>query len=806
MPSGVTGTGRITPILDPNQLQGTELVQGKEKVAETTSSRIELSTEISPGLYIPDLKISARNVKDPEAREKIIDVPADRLREIKTTADFKALLTELKETHNGYLLPDRQEFATKVGEDSNFAYNNVTGRRIEKFYDETMGLIAKTGLRGDDATAARKEINLSHADAFRGRDIKFDRADTGSYWSYGHDAPFVHVYEKMLDAMPASDPRRASIQNQIDFIFTHKYVPNGSVNENNAENALGLVAIDKSSRNVVSIKPATVDHTTPSYETIQINPSAGGEHAGKQVVWDNAKDKYFFQGTTTEVPAELHDKFKRTDAGDVVFRRAAEGESLRENFKFDWDGNRMLNAENINTGWWGHCDIKAVMETIHADMKGSAGVKEYRSDTGKTTDYSRSDLLETMSSTLNYGGEYVEYGSGKSVSFGETQFGGARNDDRPDNIHLNVGGRYRSFNVRFESMTKPNSTETIDPNTSFAEYKLGEDGKSFSKNEEFMQKNQGDTHIINGADRKIEARNEYYTVNESGQWVENKDKITIDPSGDQKVLLGTDIRDIGNRSLTRYYYNPKTKELSSMDVSFKRNAEGKYVANEGTERNIGKSNGILLGREMQSGDDAEGKARITDNALRTGNSIATDSSKGKEVWNGAAYNLREDVAWRSEDGRFEKIDIHVDAVFGSFKSGSKLNELDAEGKVVRTFEENAPVDFFWRDVPRVAPLIRENGKWYLNKAMVDRGVLDLQNLNGSLDAVRDLNDLLYLGINSKDSQKVFTIVHEGKRYVYNTEDAWKADVAKLEGLANPTPPVDPNNVTPNNVTPPTDPQ
>lgn len=798
MPGPVTGTGRLTPVLDPNQLQGKELVQGKEKVAETTSSRIELSTEIVPGFYVPDLKISARTVKDPEPREKILDVPADRLREIKTTADFKALLTELKETHKGYLLPDRQEFATKVGEESNFAYNNVTGRRIEKFYDETMGLISKTGLRGADATAARKEINLSHADAFRGRDMKFDRADTGSYWSYGHDAPFVHVYEKMLDAMPAGDPRRASIQNQIDFIFTHKYVPNGSVNENDGEKSLGLVAIDKQSRNVISIKPSTIDQTTPSYETIQINPSAGGEHAGKQVYWDNNQNKYFFQGTTTEVPADLHSNFKRSDVSEVVFRRADENEALRSNFKYDWDGNRMLNAENINTGWWGHCDIKAVMETIHTDMKGSAGVKEYRADTGKTTDYSRADLLEAMSSTLNFGGEYVEHGTGKTVSFGETQFGGARFDDRPDNIHLNVGGRYRSFNVRFESMTKPNSTEVVDTNKSFAEYKAGEDGKSFAKNEEFMQKIQGDTHIIDGANRKIEARSEYYTVNESGQWVENKDKITIDPNADDKILLGTDIRSIGDRSLTRHYYNPKTKELSSADVTFKRNAEGKYVANEGTARTIGKSNGILLGRELQSGDDAEGKARISDAALRTGNSIATDSDKGQQVWNGAVYNIREEVAWRSEDGRFEKIDVYTDSVFGSGKSGTKMNELDAEGKVVRTFEEQAPVDFFWRDVPRVSPLIRENGKWYLNKSMVDRGILDLNNLNGSLDAMRDLNDLLYLGINGKDSQKVFTIVHDGKRYVYNNEDAWKADVAKLEALANPnpTPPVDPNNVTP----------
>ncbi|TNE46167.1 MAG: hypothetical protein EP343_24750 [Deltaproteobacteria bacterium] len=798
MPSNVSGPGRNAPVFDPSLLQGTEIASGGDKVAETTSTRIELSTEIAPGFHVPDLKIAPRTIEDFDARPQIIDVPADRLAEVKTGEDFKALLTELKETHGDYLLPDRQEFAEKIGEDSHFAYNNVTGRRIGSFYDEAMGLVAKTGLTGEDAVAARREVNLSHADAFRGRAIKFDKADTGGYWSYGHDSAFVHVYEKMLDAMPADDPRRETIQNQIDFIFTKKYVPNGKMDENNAEKTMGLVAIDKDSRNVVSMKADTVSNVTPSYETIQVDPNIDNENAGKQVVWDSAQDKYLFQGTTTEVPAELQESFIRTDVQELTFRRAGEEEELRNDFRFDWNGNRMIDSEKINTGWWGHCDIKAVMETIHTDMSGSAGVKEYRADTGKTTDYSRKDLLEAMSSTLNFGGQYVEFGTGKTVHMGETQFGGARNDDRPDNIHLSVGGQYRSFNVRFESMTKPNSDETVDAEKSFSEYTLSDDGKSFEVNEELSQKIQGDTHIISGNDRTIKAKNEYYTVNENGQWVENKDSITISPDTDEKVLLGTDIRSIGDRSLTRYYFNPKTKELSSMDVTFKKNDEGKFVAEEGATHPMGTAHNMLLGKEMQSGDDVEGKTRLTDSAMRSGNSIATDSDKGQEVWNGAMYNIREEVAWRSEDGRFERIDVHVDAVFGTNKSGSKVNELDEEGNVIRTFEDNAPVDFFWRDVPRVAPLIRENGKWYINKAMMDRGIVDLDNLETSLSAISDLNDLLYLGLDSKDNKKVFTIVHDGKRYVYDNEDTWKADVEKLEAAANPTPPANADTITTDN--------
>ena len=222
MPNNVSGPGRNAPVFDPSLLQGTEIASGGDKVTETTSSRIELTTEISPGFYVPDLKISPRTLDDFDARPQIIDVPADRLAEVKTSEDFKTLLTELKETHADYLLPDRQEFAEKIGEDSNFAYNNITGRRIGSFYDEAMNLVAKTGLSGEDAVSARREVNLSHADAFRGRAIKFDKADTGGYWSYGKDAAFVHVYEKMLDAMPADLQLEIPAPQELDITARHE--------------------------------------------------------------------------------------------------------------------------------------------------------------------------------------------------------------------------------------------------------------------------------------------------------------------------------------------------------------------------------------------------------------------------------------------------------------------------------------------------------------------------------------------------------------------------------------------------------
>lgn len=783
MPSGVNRNGGLSSIR-LQDLQGTEIAQGTEKVAETVSSRIELSTDFGGGLHLPDIKISARTVDDPQAKDQIIDVAGDRLAGISSSEDFKALLGELQTAHKDFLVPDRSKLTEALGgDDSHFAFNNISGRRIEQFYTEATALLSKTELSGDDLKAARKEINLAHADAYRGRSINFDKADTSTYWSYGKDKAYVHVYEKMLASLPEDSPQRESIQNHVDFIFSKKYVYSGGVKENDAEKTIGLVAIDKDSRNVVSVRKSSLHSPNPTFETIKVGAD-GGDHAGKQVAWNNSTDKYTFQGTSEEVPAELLDKLERTPVRNVTFRRAEDGEQLRDGFKFDWNGNRMLDAEKIDTGWWGHCDTQALLETIHADMADTKGVTEFRADSGTTTNYTRKDLMEIMASQMNMGGGYNIYGTNQSASLGETQFGGSRYNEQPDTMYLNVGGQWQNFNVNIEKMSKPGAPdEAENVGNIFKTHIMGEDGRSFEANEDLMQTISGDTNIVDGNKRVIEGKAEYYTVNANGQWVETENAIKIDPNSDEPVLLGTQINSIGSRSLTRTYFNPKTGELSRASVSFQKNDEGKYEAKEGNKSTIGYSRSTLLAREMQDGDDVEGKTRLTDGAIRTGNSIATDSSKGMEVWNGAVYKLREEVTWRSDDGRFEKITIHSDSRYGSGKVGSKINELDDEGNVIDTNETNAPVDFFWRDIPRVAPIVNENGKWYINNGMTERGMLDLNNLDASLDTFRNLNDLLYLGLNSKDNKEVYTIVHDGKRLVYDTKEAWEADVQKIQEAA-----------------------
>ena len=128
------------------------------------------------------------------------------------------------------------------------------------------------------------------------------------------------------------------------------------------------------------------------------------------------------------------------------------------------------------------------------------------------------------------------------------------------------------------------------------------------------------------------------------------------------------------------------------------------------------------------------------------------------------------------------MNVHVDATFGTNKVGTFLHKLDDNGKIIDTAEIKPAVDFYWKDRPRVSPLVVDRGNVYINSSMENRGVLSLgDGMLTSLDALRDLNDLVYLGLKSKDEKPVYTIVHDGQRLVYDTKEDWEADVKKLGG-------------------------
>ena len=772
------------PQIPLSQLKGKEIPQGEDKVVSTASHDIHLEKDYG-NFKLPDFKLSQRNIEDPGKKSKIIDEASFDSASIKTGADFKNKLDALLQSNKAFLLPNKNELLDSLpeGSRSDFAYNNIVGRRTEQFFDEMSSLLNKTGLTGDEAKAARKELNFAHRDAFRGRSVDFDRADTGTYWSYGHDAPFVHVYEKMLASLPLNSPKRDFLQKQIDFIFTHKYVPNGSVDENNAEKTMGLTAIDSKSRHIVSMVESTEKSNRVQYETLRLPENLDSDKAGKYVYRDG-KD-YFIEGQPDKLSADLVAKLQHKPVESLVMRRTGTGEHQRQNFRYDWNSNRMLDTQRIDTGWWGHCDIKAAIETILADMKDSAGVMEYNSASDKVTKFSRNDQLEALAALLNYSDNYVASGQSRHARFGETDFAGSRFDNRPTKMRLKTDHGSLNLNVRlFDLSASGDSSKSVRLDDAFASKIADDKMESFSDNPDILRTEEGDVNYIDASKRKIRGTTDGYTFNSQGWPVKAEESFTIDPSKNDgnKVLIASELRDVTNHKVDRYYYDPASKNIEKVPTTFVEE-DGHYKAKEGDSKTVGKLSGVELGQEMISNDGIDEKLAMLDEAVRSGDKMATDSSLREEVWNGEVHRIRLETEWRSDDGKWEREGIHIDATFGNGKVGSVLHKLDDEGKIIESFETKPVVDFFWKDRPRIAPLVSERGNWFINSAMADRGVIALQGdkLWSSMQAMTDMNDLIYLGLKAKDDKPVYTIVHEGKRLVYADRDAWEADMKKLKG-------------------------
>lgn len=782
-------------------------------------ARLTLFERVAGDRPHPRLRVEMPPARDPAPPAPLFEVgPAIPADAAAFAAQVEAALTGVAAT----LAAEDLDPAQAPAGSPRYWRNSIRTQRIERFFAEAAAALARCAAEGAwaaaEVTAARAALR-ARADEVYAVDLRFDDADTGTYHSFGHDAPFVHCLEAILAALPAEGTRayavlppeqQASVLRQrdqarhhLDHLMRHKYAYDG-IRETDIELSLGGLLIDRERRQIVSEAPASKDSLVPRYELLRIAPGATHLHAGAWI-YRHGDTLRLADGAVVEVdPADL--RATPVDAADLTFRRAPHDPQRRPGVRFDWDGNGYVQAGRVEwVSWAGHCDIKAIEEQLGITLHDGETVTEFRSDSRTTTTYGRDLLLEMVTAIMELGSLYVRADGSGVLQRGVHLFGGARNDSRPDRLQFQgpgpgrsfrwpLGGRQESFVV--VGLTGPDGAK-IDLDRAFFRHVVDPTALTMAPNPRYLKTVEGDYNLIDVAGCLIEADVKIDAIDETtGYPTERRERVVVDlrPEAERKRwFLGTWMDDPGARRLYRVYLDRADEaiiaELDAYDL-----VEGRWTARNVPEETVRlplvQPLGCTLSREMKRDDPAVYQT-LLDEALRHGRNICADTDMRGPVWNGVVTRLHARKLGTNPATRVERWRVDLEARFGSATLDYLLRR-DDRGEPV----EYAPVpgedahgawpDFLWADYPDVGSKGMEGADWVINRTMLDRGIVTRRydpSVQGGVyvedDHVKNLFEVVYAGL----AGYRWTVVHNNKRFGFTDEAAWQAAVARLEQLA-----------------------
>lgn len=702
--------------------------------------------------------------------------------------------------------------------------NSIRVQRLAGVFAEVRAHLA-SWLDGNaaafEADAAYHRVRELEDEAYGG-EVVFDDADTGTYHSYGHDAPFVHYLEVLLRSLPVEGSeafailpttaqesirrQRKHTQAHLDWLMRHKYAYQ-VIDETDIERTLGGLLVDRETR-VIASEVADPGSLVPRYELLRIAPRSRHAHAGAWIYRDAKGGLHLQDGTSIEVEERLVRSAKR-EPEDLTFQRAPGDPRLRPGLRFDWDGNGYVQRGRIEwVSWAGHCDIKAVEEQLGITLteRPAPAVHEYRSDTDATEIYDRDLLLEMVSSVLELGSWYARLDGTGGVSRGVHHFGGARNDSRPDRLQFRgrrsgssfrwpTSGREDAFVVT--GITWPDGDEA-DLATVFFRHLPDLERVDFTPNPRYLETVEGDYNIIDVSEARISARVLVDDVDpDTGDLVTRKEKTEIDLSDGAvgphagRFLLGTVIDDAARRRIARVYWDPAHNEIVLDLVQFvPRNGrfEAEPLPGESRRLSVAAPPVVTLSREMSRDDPGQYRA-LLDLAFREGKNICADTDEDAPVWNGVVTRLTSKKIASNPETGVERWRVDVVARFGR-ASLDFLLRRGADGTPVAYSPAGARstqswVDFFWHDVPDVGSKGLIDGDWVVNHAMLEREIVEVA-IDRSVasgyyvhdDHIKNTFEIIYSGL----AGHRYTIVHQNKRYGFENEAAWTSAVERLRNL------------------------
>ena len=793
---------------DADWFTGTRVKRSRSTTLNT-GGRIDLALfeeAIDDGRPHPRLRVTLRDARDPSPSTPDTPAPANLETVEGFTGWIEASLAARADHFSG------ADLDTSAQQSPRWFRLSVTAQRKQA------ALTAIAAVLPDDE--AYRLVLAERGDELFAGAARFDDENTGTYHSFGHDAPFVHWLEAMLDGLPAEGGagfallppeqqesvrrQRAQARQWLDYLMRHKYAHDG-IHETDIERSLGGFLIDRETRHRASETIESKDSLVPAFELLRIDPR--GEHAnagawlyrdGDALRLDEPHDGRP-EGALVEVmEAEL--RRIAVEASGLTFERAPAHELLRQGVRFDWDGNGFVQRDPIGwIGWAGHCDIKAIMEALGLTLVGAKPLTEWRSDADTTLTLDRALQIEMLAAALELGSQYDRLDGSGSLVRGIHKFGGARNDARPDRVQFQgpgrgkhfrwpLGGRQEHFRVTgFEG-------DDADLDTAFSRYLPDLEALTFADNPAFLGTVEGDYNLIDLTGRRATVRARIDVVDpQTGYLSTTNEDLFIDLRPDappDRQRLGTHVHDPAMRAIFDVFLDPARPAIIAELSAWEPGEDGTYAPRRMPEEDVilplVRPLSATVSREMKRDDPGLFQALLSE-ALRRGHNICADTDMRSEVWNGVVTDIKSTFVGRNDAARVEHWTVAITARFGS-ATLDYLVRRDAAGDPVAYCTAGgesggaAAPDFLWQDIPDVGSKGIEDDDWVVNSTMRERGIVTLRQAGweeGGVyvhdDHVKNAFELLYCAL----SQQPWSLVHNNKRYGYTDRGAWEADRARL---------------------------
>ena len=748
----------------------------------------------------PRLRVRMPPAEDPAERAALFEPPADP--PIDGAGVEAALAAALEGASSALSGEDLDPSVAPEGSPA-FWRASILGQRTARFFAEARAWAEGLGLDAGYVLRAQEDL------AFSG-EAAFDDHDTGTYHSFGHDAPFVHYLEALLASAPeggealailpseqqeAVRRQRTQARAHLDYLMRHKYAFH-SIEEMDIERSLGGFLICAETRQIASETPESRDSLAPRFELLRVEPGSDNPKAGAWL--HRVRDVLHDDEGPVEVADEQLRRIPR-DAAELTFRRAPDDPKLRPRVRFDWDGDGWVASRKIPwISWAGHCDIKAVEEQLGITFGGDPKVIEWRSDTAAKTEFNRSLLLEAFTSVLELGSTYRSLDGGGQYKRGVTKFGGSRNDSRPDRLQFKgagpgrsfrwpLGGRQDSFVVSGIAFPEGEA----DMKTVFQRCHRTADVLDFGPNPRFLRTLEGDYNLIAVQGATLDVRLKVHSFEPAtGHLREDREDTSVDlAGGTERSFLGTHLDDAATRRLYRVYWDPRTSEIVA-ELEEWQKLDGRYAAvrldDEDVHLPIVAPLDVTLSREMRR-DEPTVFDELVGIAMRQGQNINADTDMKAAVWNGTVTQLSTERLAEDRERRTEHWRVKVVARFGNAMYEYLLRR-DASGRVIDTcalVTTGMSPDFLWQDWPDVASKGVIDGDWIVNRSMVERGIVKVETdasapggyyvHDDHLKAVYELCYCAFAGCG-------WTVVHANKRYGFTDEATWTAAIEALSAL------------------------